>query len=193
MALLETTAVDFVVVDIEVVVSDNVVVVLLIVVTVVNKCYLRLLRLLILLLLWPCLLLLVTSYLVVVNKCLSEAPEGHSWVSVVGWWGREVCTVIFISNPTTVLRLCCGCVMLSLGLWQLRLIPFGLTSLLELSKIRRNKVLWLNQPNYKQVVSYCQSRILFFELSPLSFCDFFLFLFLLACILNSDSQKSSSE
>ena len=23
------------------------------------------------------------------------------------WWGGVVCTVIFMSNPTTVLRLCC--------------------------------------------------------------------------------------
>ena len=35
---------------------------------------------------------------------------------VVGWWGGGcgVCTVIFMSNPTTVLRLCC--VVFSLGL-----------------------------------------------------------------------------
>ena len=35
-----------------------------------------------------------------------------------GWWvvGGGVCTVIFMSNPTTVLRLCCVCVLLSLGL-----------------------------------------------------------------------------
>ena len=52
----------------------------------------------------PCLLLLV-------NKCQSEAPEGYHVVSVVG---GMVCTVIFVSNPTTVLRLCC--VALSLGL-----------------------------------------------------------------------------
>ena len=26
---------------------------------------------------------------------------------VVGWWVGGVCTVIFVSNPTTVLRLCC--------------------------------------------------------------------------------------
>ena len=25
----------------------------------------------------------------------------------MGWWGGVVCTVIFMSNPTTVLRLCC--------------------------------------------------------------------------------------
>ena len=25
-------------------------------------------------------------YLVVVNKCLSEAPENLHWVSVVWWW-----------------------------------------------------------------------------------------------------------
>ena len=32
------------------------------------------------------------------------------------WWdgGGGVCTVIFVSNPTTVLRLCC--VVLSLGM-----------------------------------------------------------------------------
>ena len=30
--------------------------------------------------------------------------------------GHRVCTVIFMSNPTTVLRLCCGCVVLLLGL-----------------------------------------------------------------------------
>ena len=34
------------------------------------------------------------------------------------WWDGGVCTVIFVSNPTTVLRLCCGCVVL--GLWQYR-------------------------------------------------------------------------
>ena len=32
------------------------------------------------------------------------------------WGGGVVCTVIFVSNPTAVLRLCC--VVLSLGLWQ---------------------------------------------------------------------------
>ena len=54
----------------------------------------------------PCLLLLV-------NKCQSEAPEGYHVVSVVC---GVVCTVIFVSNPTTVLGLCFGCVVLSLGL-----------------------------------------------------------------------------
>ena len=35
------------------------------------------------------------------------------------WWvgsGGVVCTVIFVSNTTTVLRLCYGCVVLLLGL-----------------------------------------------------------------------------
>ena len=34
----------------------------------------------------------------------------------VWWWEGVVCTVIFVSNSTTVLRLCC--VVLSLELWQ---------------------------------------------------------------------------
>ena len=40
-----------------------------------------------------------------VNKCSSGAPKGWCWV--VGGWGGAVCKVIFMSNPTTVLRLCC--------------------------------------------------------------------------------------
>ena len=31
-----------------------------------------------------------------------------------GGWGKVVFTVIFMFNPTTVLRLCCGCVVLGL-------------------------------------------------------------------------------
>ena len=34
----------------------------------------------------------------------------------VGGWLVGVCTVIFVSSPTTVLRLYCGYVVLSLGL-----------------------------------------------------------------------------
>ena len=32
------------------------------------------------------------------------------------WWGGVggVCTVIFMSNPTTVLRLCCDCIVVGL-------------------------------------------------------------------------------
>ena len=37
------------------------------------------------------------------------------------WW--MVCKVIFVSNPKTVLRLCC--VLLMLGLWQYDLILLG--------------------------------------------------------------------
>ena len=40
-----------------------------------------------------------------VNKCKSDSPGGHPWVSV--GVGGGVCVVIFVSNPTTVLRLCC--------------------------------------------------------------------------------------
>ena len=32
------------------------------------------------LLLWPCLLLLIISYLVPINKCLSEAPQANNFV-----------------------------------------------------------------------------------------------------------------
>ena len=46
----------------------------------------------------------------VVLRLMEAAVE---FVVVVGW-GGGVCTVIFMSNPTTVLRLCC--VVLSLGL-----------------------------------------------------------------------------
>ena len=44
-----------------------------------------------LLLLWPCLWLLVTSYLVVVNKCLYEAPEGlrGGGVEWLGWCAQS--------------------------------------------------------------------------------------------------------
>ena len=39
------------------------------------------------------------------------------------WWVGVVCTVIFVPNPTTVLRLCCGCVVLGvvtiMKIWQL--------------------------------------------------------------------------
>ena len=33
------------------------------------------------------------------------------------WWvgGGGACTVLFMSKPTTALKLCCGCVVLSLG------------------------------------------------------------------------------
>ena len=58
-------------------------------------------------------------YLIVINECRSEAPGGCCWVSVVGGWGvgwGGVCKVIFVSNPTTVLRLCY--IVLLLGLWQ---------------------------------------------------------------------------
>ena len=34
------------------------------------------------LLFWPCLLLLITFYLLVVNKCVSEAPESYYRVFV---------------------------------------------------------------------------------------------------------------
>ena len=74
-----------------------------------------LLMLLLLSLLWPCLLLLITLSVVVNNECCSEAHRGCCWVCVVVGWGG-VCTVIFMSNPTTVLRLCC--VALLLGLRQ---------------------------------------------------------------------------
>ena len=46
-----------------------------------------------LLLLWPCLLLLITLYLLVINEWFSEAHGAHDefvrWggVVVVGWWG----------------------------------------------------------------------------------------------------------
>ena len=53
-------------------------------------------------------LLLIILYCVVFNKCLSGAPKGWCWVCV---GGGGVCKVIFVSNPTAVLRLCCrwGC------------------------------------------------------------------------------------
>ena len=51
---------------------------------------------LLLLLLWPCLLLLITLYLVVINECCSEAHGAH--VEFV-WWGG-ICTVIFVSTPS---------------------------------------------------------------------------------------------
>ena len=40
---------------------------------------------------------------------LTEAAVEFLWW--VGWWWGGVCKVIFVSNPTTVLRLCCcwGC------------------------------------------------------------------------------------
>ena len=67
-----------------------------------------LLLLLLMSLLWPCLLLLITSYLIVVTRCYSEAPKGYNLVSGVGWGGGwVVCKVIFVSNPTKVLWLCC--------------------------------------------------------------------------------------
>ena len=73
-------------------------------------------------LLWSCLLLLITLHQVVVNKCSSVAPKGCCWVSVVGGGGGGDGVVVgggvmfkvnFVSNPTTVLSLCC--VVLSLG------------------------------------------------------------------------------
>ena len=52
-------------------------------------------------------------------KAVDFDVEG-SWrlpLSFCDWWGGGVvCTVIFVSNQTTVLRLCC--VELLLGLWQ---------------------------------------------------------------------------
>ena len=57
---------------------------------------LLLLMLLLLWLLWPCLLLLITLYLVVINECCSEAHGAH--VEFV-WWGG-VCTGIFVSTPS---------------------------------------------------------------------------------------------
>ena len=64
--------------------------------------------LLFMLLFWPWLLLLVTSYLVVVNKCLSEALEDLHWVSVDWWWVGGLQSHFHV-QPTTVL--CCrwGC------------------------------------------------------------------------------------
>ena len=62
------------------------------------------------------LLLLITLYLFVINEGCSKAHGAHVefvwWGGVVGW--GVVCTVIFMSNPTKVLRLC-G-VVLSLAL-----------------------------------------------------------------------------
>ena len=78
---------------------------------------LLMLLVLLLLLLWLCLLLLITLYFIVINECCSEAHRGCCWVSVVvGGWVGGVCKVIFVSSPTTVLRLCY--VVLWLGLWQ---------------------------------------------------------------------------
>ena len=67
---------------------------------------LLLLLVVVLLLLWPCSLLLITLYLVANNEYCSVAHGAH--VEFV-WWGGvcTVYTVIFMSNPTTVLRLCC--------------------------------------------------------------------------------------
>ena len=44
---------------------------------------------------------------------LTEADVEFLWVGG-GWWG--VCKVIFVSNPTTVLRLCYVVLWLGLGL-----------------------------------------------------------------------------
>ena len=54
-----------------------------------------------LMLLWSYLLLLIILHSVVINEYSSEAPKGHCWVCVVGWWAR-MCKVITVSNPTSV-------------------------------------------------------------------------------------------
>ena len=50
----------------------------------------------------------------VVLRLMDAAVEFVWCGGVVGWAGGGVCTVIFMSNPTTVLMLCC--VVLLLGL-----------------------------------------------------------------------------
>ena len=62
-------------------------------------------------LLWPCLLLLILSYLVAVNKCYSEAPKANDFaVDVV-----VVVVVVNVVNLVTVALLVIGHSIFSFG------------------------------------------------------------------------------
>ena len=66
---------------------------------------LLLLLMLLMSLFWPCLLLLITLRSTNVNLRLLKAKVEFLWW--VGGVDGGVCKVIFVSNPTSVLRLCC--------------------------------------------------------------------------------------
>ena len=65
------------------------------------------------LLLWPCLLLLILSYLVAVNKCYSEAPKANDFAADVVV--VVVVVVVNVVNLVTVALLVIGHSIFSFG------------------------------------------------------------------------------